>query len=258
MTLAVVSEQGHRWRMEDAHHVEENFAGKGWIFGGVYDGHRGSFAAAYAAQNLHLQLAKELKKNLSPGHAFAEAYHAVSNQLEDQESGATAVTFLIQGPELTVAHAGDSRALLVRADDWVQLTRDHRLEDKKERERIEQCGGIVSYPYVMRGSQGLMPTRTLGDASFKPVGIISTPDVFRQRIHPQDRFLIAACDGLFDVMANEEVAAIAGETSDPQELVDRLRREVLEVRMGMDNLTIVAVDLSSMAPAGQESGQKGD
>lgn len=246
-SLGVVSEQGHRWRMEDAHHVEPNFAGKGWIFGGVYDGHRGSFAAVYAEQNLHLQLTKELKKNISPGHAFVEAYHAISSQLEDQESGATAVTFLIQGRELTVAHAGDARALLIRTDGWMQLTRDHRLEEDSERERIEQCGGIVRHPYVMRGMQGLMPTRTLGDSYFKPVGVIATPDVFRQRIGPEDRFLIAACDGLFDVMSNDEVAEAAAESSDPQDLADRLRREVLEVRMGMDNLTIVVHDLRTIS-----------
>ena len=89
-----------------------------------------------------------------------------------------------------------------------------------------------------------MPTRSLGDEYFEPVGVIATPDVRTEILGAQDRWIVAACDGLFDVMGNQEVAAIVNETDGAREAVDALSREALVHRMGTDNLTVVVVDLT--------------
>ena len=95
--------------------------------------------------------------------------------------------------------------MVVGSEEFHQLTVDHRLDDTEERRRIEKMGGLIDYPYVVRGRYGLMPTRTIGDAYFKPVGVIATPWVNEYEISRADSFLIAACDGLFDVMSNRQV-----------------------------------------------------
>lgn len=245
MKTAVIAEQGLRWSMEDAHFLDTDFIGQGWVFGGVYDGHSGRQAAEFSAVHLHAFVLKHLQAGSDPETAFIRAYEETSEQLAFQDSGTTAVTFLLQGDRLTVANAGDSRAVLIDPSGARQLTRDHRLEDSLERERVERTGGRVSPPYVMRGFRGLMPTRTIGDQYFKAVGIIATPSTARFAIHRKDRFLVAACDGLFDVMTNDEVAATAAEQPDAESLAEALRREALEVRMGTDNLTILVVQLDS-------------
>jgi serine/threonine protein phosphatase PrpC len=75
------------------------------------------------------------------------------------------------------------------------------------------------------------------------VGIIATPSVSEYRISKNDLVLIAACDGLFDFMSNEEVAEFARRTTKPESLLEILKKEVLFNRGGTDNLTIVAVKL---------------
>jgi len=231
--------------MEDAHYVDGDLGGLGWVFGGVYDGHGGRHAAEYAAENLHRFLLKAWKESNDPEAAFVQAYEQTSMRLAFQGSGTTAVTFLLRRSELIVANAGDARALLVSSSGQArQLTYDHRVDDEQERQRIEGSGGRISGSYVMRGFRGLMPTRTIGDAYFKPVGIIARPFTATYTISQQDRFLIAACDGLFDVMSNQEVAEMAADLNDPESLAEALRREALDVRMGTDNLTMILLRLT--------------
>ena len=240
--------------MEDTYFLDLNFVDKGWIFGGVYDGHGGSFAAEYTGQNLHHKFLAKLLSGLFPQQAFGETYEEISEELEEQTSGTTAVNFLIKpahrenagsseekAGRIFTANAGDARALVVGGKEFHQLTTDHRLDNREERQRIEQMGAVIDYPYVYRGRCGLMPTRTIGDSYFKPVGVIAEPSVNEYEISKQDLVLIAACDGLFDVMSNEEVAECARNFLDPKELTEALKHEVLDNRKGVDNLTIIAV-----------------
>lgn len=244
MKVAVISEIGNRFEMEDTYFLDLNFAQRGWLFGGIYDGHGGRFAAQYAAEYLHEHFRENLSSGLTPEKAFIKAYHAISEELRNQDSGTTAVNFLIREGEIFTANAGDARAIVINKEGHSQLSVDHRLDNAEERERIARMGGQIQPPYTMKGGRGLMPTRSIGDEYFRSVGIISTPSVGRQTISREDLILLAGCDGLFDVMGNDEVAALARTLPDPEVLVDRLKREVLELRMGWDNLTIIAVSLS--------------
>ena len=241
---AVVSEQGMRSRMEDTHMLRRDLHQAGDLFGGVYDGHAGSFAAQYTADTLHLRFAGALEQRLDPEQAFVRAYEQVSAELASQESGTTAVTFYLRGDLLIAANAGDARLVIADSASVRQPTRDHRVDDAKERERVEESGAAVRGAYVMRDGAGLMPTRSLGDEFFKPVGVIATPDVTTERLGEDDRWVVAACDGLFDVMHNQEVAATVNETDGAREAADALYREALVYRMGTDNLTVIVVDLT--------------
>lgn len=243
MRTAVVSAQGRRAQMEDAHFLDADFGGRGWVYGGVYDGHGGSFAAEYSAYHLHQRFLEKLLAGVAPENAFTQAYEAVSAEMAGQDSGTTAVDFLIADNDIIAANAGDARAIVVARTSVVQLTIDDRIENEAERERIERSGGRIFSPYVYRGNAGLMPTRSIGDAYFKAVGVIATPHVRRYHIGSDDMVLVAACDGIFDFMANNEVADIARRFEAPDELAESLRKEVLENRRGSDNITVMCVRL---------------
>lgn len=231
--------------MEDAYFLDMNFAGKGWVFGGVYDGHGGYEAAEYAATHLHQLFLNRLEAGDGPGAAFEDAYEAISAELAYQESGTTAVTFFLRETNLTVSNAGDSRALLVGRHQVVQLSEDHRLDNPDERKRVKRAGAEIDYPYVMCGLKGLMPTRSLGDRHFTDVGIIPVPFITQHRIRPEEDIgLVVACDGLFDVMSNEEVADVVRKHRDPEEMADSLKKEALSNRRGTDNLTLIALSFT--------------
>ena len=227
--------------MEDAHFLDTDFGGKGWTYGGIYDGHGGSFAANYAARYLHQRFLDLVRRGVTPGAAFAEVYQTISDELNAQDSGTTAVDFLIRDGDIVTANAGDGRAVVVGQRVVEQLTVDHRVDDEAERERVERMGGQIVYPYVYRGVSGIMPTRTIGDPYFKPVGVIATPSVSTHPISDDDLMLVAGCDGLFDFMSNEDVAEFARRISEPVRLAEALRSEVLDARAGSDNITIICV-----------------
>ncbi|MCF8105732.1 MAG: protein phosphatase 2C domain-containing protein [Desulfohalobiaceae bacterium] len=243
MRTAVISEQGRRSSMEDRHVLLTDFTGQNRIFGGVYDGHRGSFAAEYAASHLHQRFRDRLQEGQNPEQAFVAAYLAIASELKAEPSGTTAVTFFLGNQTVATANCGDCRAVIIKREKILQLSADHRLDNEEERKRIEEFGGMIAYPYVMSGIQGLMPTRALGDAGFDTAGIIAEPFVRTYSISDEDRFLLAGCDGLFDVLDNEQVGEFAYRADTPRDLVNRLKQEVLENRMGVDNLTIMACEL---------------
>ncbi len=243
MQTAVIAEKGLRPAMEDTHYLDTNFAGTRWIFGGIYDGHGGKAAADYAARRLHRVFQKQLGTARTPQQAFTETYELVSSEMRLEGVGATAVNFLIGNNQIITANVGDARAIVIGEKDVRQLTVDHRLDNPEERQRVERMGGQILYPYVYRGNQGLMPTRSLGDEYFRPVGVIPTPSVNSYDITSDDFMFLAACDGLFDFMSNEEVAAFARRSREPVQLLQELKQEVLSARSGTDNLTIIAVSL---------------
>ena len=246
MEAAAISEKGLRPEMEDTHFLDTDFANQGWVYGGVYDGHGGNYAAEYTARRMHQVFLEELMSGTSPGEAFVQSYETVSLELRQQNSGTTAVDFFIRDRMIYVANAGDARALVVGREGFRQLTTDHRLDNAEERARIKEMGGHIADPYTFRENLGLMPTRTIGDQFFKSVGIISTPSLAEYEISPDDLVLLAACDGLFDFVGNGEVASIAREHRQLQTLLAMLQEEAFVNHSGTDNLTIVAVALQQV------------
>ncbi len=242
--VAVTSKQGPRWSMEDSYYLDNDFADKGWCFGGIYDGHSGAYASQYAAKYLHQRVIEQINLEREKEEAFSLAYQAISDEIGNDDSGTTAVNFLISNATITTAHVGDSRAILIGKDHLRPLTQDHRLENPQEYRRLRQLGTEMLPPYVIRHGQGLMPTRTLGDPFFKPAGIIAEPETWTTKISNDEFVLVAGCDGLFDFITNEEVADIAREFDQAQGLVERLEEEILLIRRGLDNLTIICVMLT--------------
>ncbi|MBN1368109.1 MAG: protein serine/threonine phosphatase 2C family protein [Dehalococcoidales bacterium] len=240
---AHISEQGTRAEMEDAHFLDLNFGNQSWVYGGVYDGHRGSITANYAAEHLPLLFLEKYLSSKSPSKAFIESYEEISDAVRKYDSGSTAVDFFIKEDKVYTANAGDARAIVVYQDTVHQLTTDHRLGNLEEEQRIIKMGAEIRRPYVMRGLSGLMPTRSIGDEYFKPVGIIATPSVNEYEIQKDDILLIAACDGLFDFISNEEIAVLTRRYRQPEALLAILKEEVFIIRCGTDNMTVIAVKL---------------
>jgi serine/threonine protein phosphatase PrpC len=65
--------------------------------------------------------------------------------------------------------------------------------------------------------------------------------VGERRLGADDRFLVVACDGLFDVLPKDEIAGTLLNSSGAEEGGESLRDEVL-ARGGTDNLTILVIE----------------
>ena len=177
---------------------------------GVFDGHGTSFVAKFVAEQWTNALDKHATIPLN--QALQTAFHDLDEQIlvQDISGGSTAVCAVLQKDEITVAHCGDSRALLFRNSQVIALTEDHKPLVPKERFRIESAGGFVTMDG--RVNRRLSCSRSFGDFKFKLDSRLATneqlvicqPDVITMQVLPGD-LLLLACDGVFEHMTNEQV-----------------------------------------------------
>ena len=207
ITCGVSARQGRRPTMEDRHTIKQ--LSEGLHFFGVYDGHGGTRAADFTRDNLHQNFSQAkngtVRERLT--HAPLKTDKDFLEQCKDDESGTTAVVAVVDTyvNKLFVANVGDSRAILTRKGKVLLVTKDHKPET--ELERIKNAGGHV---YRGRVNDILAVSRAIGDRDLKEVGVIPDPDIYEKNIQEGD-ILVLACDGVWDVMNNEEVAIFVHE-----------------------------------------------
>ena len=139
------------------------------------------------------------------------------------QAGCTAVTALIVGRRLFVANAGDSRAVLSRRKRALPLSQDHKPSAAGERARIVAAGGFLSeVGGITRVNGNLNLSRAIGDLRYKMNAqlepkdqiITAEPDVVLEELRPGDRFIVMACDGIWDVMSSQQVVDFVNERLD--------------------------------------------
>jgi serine/threonine protein phosphatase PrpC len=247
--VGVAAEPGLRSHMEDRWAVQATPDG---VFAAVYDGHGGARVADQAAALLHLAVLRALRAGLDGAAALREALAELAEATADAECGSTVAAFLLARETVTTAHLGDSRVVRVGHAGAEALTRDHRIDAPDERARVLSMGAYLEPPYVMRGDQGLMMTRSLGDRWFRPVGVIADPEIGRHGLRAGDVAVVAATDGLWDVLDLDDAARVVRQTAGAQAAARALVEAALEGGT-TDNVTAIVVrpaDLSSSAAGG--------
>jgi protein phosphatase PTC1 len=119
--------------------------------------------------------------------------------LEVRKSGTTAVSVLIRkegkNRVLYVANVGDSRATLCNKGKGERLSYDHKASDPAENKRVTDLGATVLWDKV----QGqLSVTRALGDHDLKQY-VSCEPHFATMTLAKEHKFLVVACDGIWDV-----------------------------------------------------------
>jgi serine/threonine protein phosphatase PrpC len=134
------------------------------------------------------------------------------------------------------------------ATQFTSLTRDHKPNDPDEERRINAKGGYVAtIAGVPRVIGELAVSRSIGDTRYAPY-VIPTPEVIYFPISHDQKYVLLATDGLWDVLSNKEVAEhMAKHSLNPQSQqqlatsVDGLFQEMVK-RTGIDdNVTILVV-----------------
>uniref|UniRef100_A0AC34FZP1 PPM-type phosphatase domain-containing protein n=1 Tax=Panagrolaimus sp. ES5 TaxID=591445 RepID=A0AC34FZP1_9BILA len=169
-------------------------------------------------------------------------------------TGSTLCSAVIQNNKyLTIANVGDSRAVACDSQgNCITLTRDHKPSDLKEKQRVEDAGGVIlQFKNDVERVQGILAmTRSVGDATLKPNEVvISDPDVKTYDLSKQQfRYIILASDGLFDVVSNEEVIQMANSyiqihgSSALSKVANILCTEALR-RGSLDNVSVLVLKL---------------
>lgn len=140
--------------------------------------------------------------------------------------GTTVVMLLADGERAALAHVGDSRAYRVRAGTIRQLTDDHSIVgDLLRRNQItEDDAREHPHRHVLTRALGVRENVESDLAEVSPV----LGDVF-----------VLCTDGLTNHVEDHEIAKMAAEIEEVQELCDSLV-DLANARGGEDNTTVVA------------------
>ena len=232
--------QGWRPSMEDAYIIESLDSAPGHTLVAILDGHAG-FGAATIGSNIFCDLLEATAQwrnytsggALSPADsanaaaaklkllnsAMVQAFTDLDTCLRESEqmdtSGCTLVVALIAPTHVLCASVGDSRCVVGTSSQCVSMSEDHKPDNAEEKMRIVAAGGFVM---IGRVNGELAMSRAIGDFQYKDPDlspatqmVSSVPDI---GIHPRgagDQVLILACDGVWDVMENEEAVAFVSD-----------------------------------------------
>jgi len=279
VTIGCAEEQGSRPTMEDKtiliprfhpRYLDSCLRGPRALCG-VFDGHNGRQVADFAGAKLPVLLQDEAWYS-SPGPPSEEAVRrSIEKAFETVDSealsaaargevigGCTANVAMVLEDVIYVANLGDARCVLCRGGKAVPLSVDHKPDMPKERARIEALGGRVE----MRGcwrvmiapptgpARGLAVSRAVGDIDWKqPVPVVSAvPDVTWDRLRPEDEFAIVACDGVWDVLSDQDAVDLARPlllipSDEAAESAARTVARAALVRGSMDNVSVIVLRL---------------
>ncbi|KAH0788347.1 protein phosphatase 2C [Histomonas meleagridis] len=233
---------GRRPQMEDVSCVVPGIPTDTSVFFGLFDGHGGRDASEYVSQNLPNYIKSRVSNGSTLTSAITESFKVLQNEMKPWcvYFGTTAAIAVIDGLNLTVANVGDSRCVLSHNGQAVRLTIDDKPDLPEEMEYIQSKGGIVK-----EGRLGgmLAVSRALGDG-FLGDCVNPTPHIKEVQITSEDAFLIIACDGVWDVMSDQEAVDLIASEIDPLEAARKLRDHAFELN-SEDNISVIVVFLSA-------------
>ena len=143
------------------------------------------------------------------------------------------------GKKIICSNVGDSRAILVERKlifeektnsilnkyEIIELSHDHKPNNKGEKERIEKCGGEVAKEFLNEEDEksdlpfrvwkegcnypGLAISRSLGDKIAEKIGVISEPEFIEAEINKNSKYIIMGSDGVFEYLTNNDILEIS-------------------------------------------------
>lgn len=121
---------------------------------------------------------------------------------------------------------------------------------------------------IQRVNGSLAVSRALGDYDYKCVDgkgpteqlVSPEPEVFEMvRAPEQDQFVILACDGIWDVMSNEELCEFVKSRLEVSDDLERVCNEVVDTCLhkgSRDNMSVVLVCLPNAPKVSEEAVRK--
>lgn len=256
--------QGKRPTNEDEHLIYQNLESfnnnhNSVDIIGVFDGHGGPLVSKYAKDTLPKFFIKKNPKLFFDSQYTAKYINKVFknfNSILEKDhpraasySGSTCCMGIItkdnKGKILWIINAGDSRAVLAnKSGIAIPLSKDHTPNTPEERARIEAIEGGKEKIYHDGGVWRVVDlslSRALGDLEANPY-VTPMPQVYRYRLHPDDKHIIIGCDGVWDVLSNQDAVDILKTAPKRSNLAKLIAEEALK-RGTSDNVTVVVYEI---------------
>jgi serine/threonine protein phosphatase PrpC len=274
-----VSKKGLRKSNEDSHSIytclDKGADEPNINLYAVYDGHGGKYVSNYLSKNLpgcfvHPKVSYPLRKNYVNG-----IYDAIEKELYRKhtdhvtECGSTCLVvchYRVNGKEyIDVMNTGDSRLVACnKSFISTQITLDHKPSTPLEKRRLQRLGARIDKElWCDRGTwriNDLSVSRAFGDKASEKY-VVCKPDLYTHQITNNLEFIIIGCDGLWDVVSNQEAVDMVIDNcydcdmkriENPKETVkssdnsdlniaDMLANYAIKEKGSDDNVTIIVV-----------------
>jgi len=268
LTWGCSAMQGWRVEMEDAHTSEASISAQPDVgFFAVYDGHGGKTVSTLSAVQLLPTILQGsiyqsgdkgsecLSKALYQGLVDQDVLMLKENERlasGEDHSGSTCIASFITPTDIIIANCGDSRAVLARNGDAFFGTDDHKPTNAIETKRVQEAGGFIE---MGRVCGNLAVSRSLGDFQYKDrpdlkphqqkISACSDMEVIK-RVHGKggDQFLLLCCDGIWDVMSNEQAVLFVVEHLKAGIPVPKICERMLDhclMKNSKDNMSVLIV-----------------
>lgn len=222
----------------------------------------GEKIAKYAGLHLHKRIVShhlysmgKIEEAIRNAFLLIDEDMLKDNELKCEMAGSTANVVIVKNNKIFCGNVGDSRAVASVRGRVEELSHDHKPSNELEIKRITAAGGWVEFNRV---NGNLALSRALGDFIFKKNNskrpeeqiVTAYPDVIVKDVTPDHEFIVLACDGIWDVLTNQQVVdfvrARLGQKMEPEIICEELMMRCLARDshmggLGCDNMTVILV-----------------
>ena len=226
-----------------------------FYFFGVFDGHGGNGCSLYLKENFH-NFIKEFSAESLRNAVYQSENEFLTKKAVDENnnicdsSGSCGIIAIIKNNKFIISNTGDSRIVVYKNGKVFFATEDHKPNSEKEKERIKNAGGQIyqSPSFIVFYQNGkkidlpwrvfpgrLSVSRTFGDIGAKNEKfggkngvIIPNPDITELEINNEFDFMVIGCDGIFDVLSNEDLYEI-------WKIVLKIQKDEIEKNKDIEN-----------------------
>ena len=223
----------------------------------VFDGHGGKLVSKFLLNNIPKYMLNddidfETDKIKSINEKILNYFEYIQSELENQKfsknMGSTCLIGVIYNNnnklKLKAINLGDSRMICCnKYNIGIPLTIDHKPDFFYEKTRINKLGGVITN-YDCPRIQGLATSRSFGDLDTKPY-VSHIPEIYDYDISNM-KFIVLACDGLWDVLTNQDVVNFINEELYKKEKNIDISKKLAEyavLKGSTDNISIIIIFL---------------
>ncbi|CAM9114477.1 unnamed protein product [Phaeothamnion confervicola] len=126
-------------------------------------------------------------------------------------------------------------------ENWGDVNLGEELDEGGDPPRIWSPFG--EYP-------GTAFTRSMGDVIAEDLGVFAEPEIIHRKVHPHDKFVVIASDGVFEFLTNQSVADMVNRYADPLDACKKVVQEAydlwLQYEVRTDDITIICIFLDGV------------
>ena len=214
----------------------------------LFDGHGGGEVSKFLQENFPKFMKESLPiNNENYNIKLNDLFLKLDDKIKENnfyQVGATACIVFISrengGRVLYCANVGDTRCVLIKTLEAKRLSYDDRASDENEYNRIMKQGGVV---FGGRVYGQLMLSRAFGDWELKSYGVICEPHITKINIDDDDKYIVIASDGVWDVLEDDDVYRLSKSANNSMDLCKDIMKNSID-KGTMDNISCFVIELN--------------